>query len=615
MVSGSATAPTVANGWRQVVYTFTPTNACVNIELYNNNTDFAGNDFAVDDFSLTAPPVPLSISYTATNPTCQGLSNGSIAAYANNGVTPYGNYVLTGAASQTNATGFFTGLAAGTYTVSVTDNTGAFVSQTNIVLTNPSGLTVSPATSICSGASTTLTASGGATGYSWTANPSDASLTTPNIANPVVSPTQPTTYTVSSTATTTVNLVANGNFSNGNIGFDTDYTFYTPSNTTLAQRAYGIVINPNSWETGFSAACVDHTTGGGFMMVVDGSTFNSGNDLVWGQTVAVTPGQNYTFSYWLQTVAPNNPAVIRTVINGTLVGTANASATVCGWTQYSYVWNSGASTSAQIQLFNSNTNSSGNDFALDDIAFTTSVNCNVSASVTVSINTPVAPTIVCGTATPTSQVFNWTALAGATGYAISYSINGAASVNVGTITATTFTVTPITSSDSVSLTVTPSGTGCFASATKICGVIPCPPPTVSVTQQPTCAVPTGTIVFTNPVGPSPLPIPTDLFISEVTDESSGALSYIEIFNGTGTPKNMANYKLKIYNNGNPGPSNFCDFALSGTLNNNDVYVVGVGSATNQGGVVPDLVVSACPGFNTNDNVRLATSANVEFDLW
>jgi len=143
----------------------------------------------------------------------------------------------------------------------------------------------------------------------------------------------------------------------------------------------------------------------------------------------------------------------------------------------------------------------------------------------------------------------------------------------------------------------------------------CPPPTVSVTQQPTCAVPTGTIVFTNPVGPSPLPIPTDLFISEVTDESSGALSYIEIFNGTGTPKNLANYKLKIYNNGNPGPSNFCDFALSGTLNNNDVYVVGVGSATNQGGVVPDLVVSACPGFNTNDNVRLATSADVEFDLW
>jgi hypothetical protein len=302
LVSGSTIAPPTATGWQQVVYTFVANGTCANIKLFNNNTNSDGNDFAVDDFSVTASPLPLSISYTVTNPTCQGLSNASIAAYANNGVLPYGNFNLTGTVTQSSATGIFTGLPPGNYTISVTDGSGAFVSLTNITITNPSGLTVSPATSICSGGSTTLTVSGSASGYNWTASPADASLTTPTISNPVVSPTQATTYTVTSTNTTNQNLITNGNFSNGNVGFDTDYTFYTPANTTFAQKAYGIVLNPNSWEIGFSAACVDHTTGSGFMMVVDGSIFNGGNDLVWGQTVAVTPGQNYTFSYWLQTI-------------------------------------------------------------------------------------------------------------------------------------------------------------------------------------------------------------------------------------------------------------------------------------------------------------------------
>ncbi|MDI9257027.1 hypothetical protein QHT84_06330, partial [Flavobacterium sp. YZ-48] len=140
----------------------------------------------------------------------------------------------------------------------------------------------------------------------------------------------------------------------------------------------------------------------------------------------------------------------------------------------------------------------------------------------------------------------------------------------------------------------------------------CPVPTVTVTQ-PTCTVNTGTIVFTSPINTSPLPIPTDLFISEVTDEDVGALTYIEIFNGTGAPKNLANYKLKIYNNGNTFTS--CEFPLTGILNNNFVYVVSVGSTVNQGGITPTLVVASCAGINDNDNIRLTTSTDVPIDLW
>ncbi|MCF6130555.1 lamin tail domain-containing protein, partial [Flavobacterium sp. AS60] len=617
LVSGNLTAPPTASGWQQVVFTFIANGACANIKLYNNNTSADGNDFAVDDFSVTAPPLPLSLSYISSNPTCPATATGLITATASNGVPPYTVYNLTGAATQNNTTGVFSGLLAGNYTVSVTDSNGTTVS-TNVTLVDPPGLTTSADTSICSGSPTTLTVSGGSSVYNWTANPADPTLTTPNSSNPTVSPTQTTIYTVTSPSTSNVNLISNGDFSSGNTGFISSYTYYSPANITFVQRAYGIVVNPNTWEPGFSAACVDHTTGTGPMMVVDGSTSNGGNDMVWGQNIAVNAGQNYTFSYWLQTIASGSPAIIRTVINGVLIGTANASATVCGWTQYTYVWNSGASTLAQIQLFDSNVSAGGNDFALDDISFTTTLTCNLTKNITITVNASSAPVISCGTATASSVTFNWAAVTGATGYTISYSINSGPLVNVGSIALTTYTVNGLSSGNSVQIFVTPTGVGCLAASNATCtttSVAPCPTPTVSVTQQPTCPIPTGTIVFTSPLNPCALTLPTDLFISEVTDESTGALSYIEIFNGTGTPKNLANYKLKVYNNGNPGPSLNCDFPLSGTLNSGDVYVVSVGTVVNAGGVVPDLVVAACPGFNTNDNVRLTTIGDVEIDSW
>ena len=78
LVSGNTFAPLPASGWQQVIYTFTPTNQCVNIEIYDNNLSAIGNDFAVDDFSLTAPPAPLTISSSKLNPTCPGVSDAQL---------------------------------------------------------------------------------------------------------------------------------------------------------------------------------------------------------------------------------------------------------------------------------------------------------------------------------------------------------------------------------------------------------------------------------------------------------------------------------------------------------------------------------------------------------
>ncbi|ESU29013.1 hypothetical protein FLJC2902T_10470 [Flavobacterium limnosediminis JC2902] len=116
----------------------------------------------------------------------------------------------------------------------------------------------------------------------------------------------------------------------------------------------------------------------------------------------------------------------------------------------------------------------------------------------------------------------------------------------------------------------------------------------------------------NPVG--------ELFISEITDETLGSMTYVEIYNGTGAAVNLAagNYRIKVYNNGGGGST--CDIALTGTIANNDVYVLRIGGnisegvAGNAGGVIPDQIEDGCSAVNDNDNIRLFKGA-VHIDQW
>ena len=135
-------------------------------------------------------------------------------------------------------------------------------------------------------------------------------------------------------------------------------------------------------------------------------------------------------------------------------------------------------------------------------------------------------------------------------------------------------------------------------------------PTVTVVQ-PTCPDPIGSITVTSPVSSGNLY--SDLIISEVTDESIGSLTYIELFNGTGSTIDLSNYRIKVYNNGNTNPS--CNLLLSGLINTNSVRIISIGSNGNQGGVVPDLVFAGCGGVNIDDNIRLTNSADAEIDVW
>jgi len=385
---GDALAPLPNFGWRQVRYTFTPTNACVNIEIYNNNTGFVGNDFALDDIALTPPPSPLDFTYSITNPSCSSENSGLIAIYPTGGVPPY-MFRVEGPVTVTNSTGVFPNLPAGTYLIGLLDGMGAIDSLQNIVLNPSSQLQINPGdTSVCPNTNLTFTASGGNGTYTWSSNPFDPELTISNQASISISPSFPVTYTVSSNVNN-VNLVYNGNFELGNTGFGTEYFNYEPNNPTGAQRAYGIVSNAIDWYPTFGN-CIDHTIGDGTgkFMVIDGSTYNLGNDKFWCQTIAVEPNKNYTFSYYVQTTSPSNEAVILTKINGVSIGAFNALPQVCTWSLVSYAWNSGINTTAEICLIDQQYLAAGNDFSIDDIRLVAEQSCTQSVNVSMATINP-----------------------------------------------------------------------------------------------------------------------------------------------------------------------------------------------------------------------------------
>jgi endonuclease I len=106
-----------------------------------------------------------------------------------------------------------------------------------------------------------------------------------------------------------------------------------------------------------------------------------------------------------------------------------------------------------------------------------------------------------------------------------------------------------------------------------------------------------TLVVANPSGAA-----TELFISEYIEGSSDNKS-IEIANFTGAPVNLSNYSLQISPNGN-GWTNA--LSLSGTIANQEVYVLARGSANAAITAQADLLVgSSGPlNFNGNDAVGL-----------
>ncbi len=160
-------------------------------------------------------------------------------------------------------------------------------------------------------------------------------------------------------------LVTNGDFEQGNSAFLSQY-FYSP-NDILNEGTYDVTSTPTV--SHYCYGGVDHTSGAGKLMVVNGSV--AVNRVLWSQTVPVLAGTNYRLSAWVNShCGAINRAVLSFRVNGVQVG-ANyfAPATTFNWAQYTGVWNSGANATATIEIVDLNLAPGGNDFGMDDISF------------------------------------------------------------------------------------------------------------------------------------------------------------------------------------------------------------------------------------------------------
>jgi hypothetical protein len=191
----------------------------------------------------------------------------------------------------------------------------------------------------------------------------------------------------------------------GTSGFFSDYV-YTATSASLTQFDYGITTNPNLWNATFISST--DRSGTGKMLVAKGAT--TANKTIWSQTVLVDNSKAYTFEFYVQNAVAASPAQFRVLINGVqivispLAATNGASA---GWTRISGTWNSGLSSTAKIQIIDTNIALAGNDFAIDDISFSTVAppkNClltkTVQAKVSLTSNFAPIPAFCSGSVAP-----------------------------------------------------------------------------------------------------------------------------------------------------------------------------------------------------------------------
>ncbi|HQV39532.1 MAG TPA: hypothetical protein PK383_11465, partial [Flavobacteriales bacterium] len=160
------------------------------------------------------------------------------------------------------------------------------------------------------------------------------------------------------------NLVVNGNFSAGNTGFSSEYTY---SSTSLQNEGiYTVGSNANWYHAQFQG------TGNGNFLIGNGgyvSWVNNQQD-VWCQTIPCCPGQTYYLGFSARTLSNALPARAVWVMDGVLAQWPDMTfgAYGAGWQPFGTFWTAGpgqTSVSACINI--TSADGVGDDFGIDDI--------------------------------------------------------------------------------------------------------------------------------------------------------------------------------------------------------------------------------------------------------
>lgn len=187
-------------------------------------------------------------------------------------------------------------------------------------------------------------------------------------------------------------LVTNGNFELGNVGFTSDYTYHVdqPGLVPAGQgelwddtgtNGYGVGTNGQNYHIQFFG--VDHTygTGTGNFMVING---HGSNLILWkNENVTVLPNTKYYFSAYgmsLNNSAATGEFRFEITDNNNVTTIATSQVLPVGvndnsnnsWTKFYGEMTTGpTTTSVDIKIVNLNASPGGNDFGLDDVSFAT----------------------------------------------------------------------------------------------------------------------------------------------------------------------------------------------------------------------------------------------------
>ncbi|WP_421920184.1 hypothetical protein [Marinifilum sp.] len=165
----------------------------------------------------------------------------------------------------------------------------------------------------------------------------------------------------------TLELVNNGDFSLGNIGFQSDYYYCTRTWWWSCRSRRSKYIIDNDTDTfGSDKSNCGGVTGNSpdNVLVVEGGNVNS---TVWEQDINVDTDSYYTFSLNVTNLKNSSTDDFELVINGQLAmqfSTANP----CDWTEYKTLVYSGTDSQFNIKINNTATSGSNNAFAFDGIS-------------------------------------------------------------------------------------------------------------------------------------------------------------------------------------------------------------------------------------------------------
>ena len=285
--------------------------------------------------------------------------------------------------------------SSGVHTISATAGEGC-TTTTEVVLTSKPSPSVFIKADYCSDPEgrVTLVAESGepVVSYNWS-NGATTPTTYVDIAhNYSVSVTNSEGCVGTNTIDIAQELVINGDFTQGNVGFTTGYAYHAddPARTDelvtdTGNNGYGVGVNGQNYHTNFWGE--DHTnnqTGDRNFMIINGH----GGITIWEQYVPVKPNTRYYYSAWasnLNTVG--NYAKLQFEVNDKKIGTiadlnladkpgSAADVNLNNWIRFYYGnedgWlSSDTATVAKIRIINIEPAAAGNDFGIDDISFAT----------------------------------------------------------------------------------------------------------------------------------------------------------------------------------------------------------------------------------------------------